>query len=703
MSTTYATRNTATVFAQGYGSYTYFVRCIDVNGNVMSSPTIISFLNNVPPSAEIIIDGDEPLRADTYRLTLRSSVPLSGIPTLTYNLQESGKQQQVALTGEDDTWNGFVIIPPGIADTVVGFSFSGTSLQGVKGTQITEGSLFTIDAKPPAAIDALSLENTSTQIKLKWFSANVEDRTAYNIYRADHEGVSYTDYYASTRLTEYSDTHPSGARYFYYRVAPVDDAGNIGPLSMEVYGTAIDQEARESVPALDPLLSARIDEEIASITSALLDANATLLTLEQESNPIHIRIIREMDLIEQGREGRLKMESAMNMLKELRARSPSSDETDATIAQTRQLVANGRNLLIRKIFAREQTETTQVSDPAAVERMLPYALLGHNVSTADKKNYIQQSVQLQDRITVSLSALTFTLYDVGGHSTDYTLVRRTISSQDPQSGITLIESIPKSVASDADEIHFSKEVTILERDPVVQYTLGVLEHEEYTYFVKRLVPLSDVKEARVFAYGPLPEQAQASDLITGQVVRSGLPKGNDMILILVGAIIIVGLGAYYVSLAKEPKPFKLPVERKKSMPPMHTKIVHAQLHMPQAASPDPEQMLQQALAAINEKHYDTALSLYLKAVELQKNDAHASEETNMRVYTKLLLFKRLTEAKHAAEEHDAASLRRALQEVLEISKTIGNESTVLMTEAKASYADFVRVLNALEIERMGKY
>jgi hypothetical protein len=705
MSTTYALKNTATVYAPAYGSYTYFVRCVDVNGNAMSTPTIISFLNNVPPSAEITIDGKEPLRAETYHITLKSSVPLADMPVLTYNLQESGKQQQVALTGEGDTWSGFLVVPAGIADTVVGFSFGGTSLQGIRGTQITHGALFTIDASPPRAIDAISVDNTSGKIKLKWFSANAEDGIAYNIYRADHESVSYTDYYASTRLTEYTDSHPYGARYFYYRVASVDEAGNIGPLSMEVYGSAIDGDI-ETTQSLDPLVTAKLDEEIASITSGLLDVNSTLKTLEQEPNPVNIRIINEMHLIDKSKDARQKMESAISILQELRGRSPSAEEADAGIVQARQLTSDARHLLTRKIFAREQTETKQATNSAGVERLLPYALLGQNISSSQRAKYLEQSVKLQDSITVTLNAITFTLYDGNGRDQDYTLIRRTIVSQNPQSDITLIESIPKTVAEDASDLEFSREPVVLESDPVVQFQHGVLEREEYTYVIKRLVSLSDVKSAEVYAYAKAEVAPVASpDLLTGNATRIGLPKGNDVVLILIGAIIIVGLGAYYVSLAKEPKPFKMSVQRKPA-PVARARIVHAPLQASAASPENAEVVLQQALAAINEKHYDAALLLYTKAIDLQKHDPglqHMLEEESLRVYNKLLLFKRLTDARHAADTKDHTGLRRALEEVRALSKSIGNESTLLMTEAKASYANFVRVLNMLEIERAGKY
>jgi hypothetical protein len=562
MGTTYAVRNTAALQLAQQGSYTYFVRCQDVYGNTMRSSSIISFLNKIPPVASIDVNGKTPLKAGTYAVSLTTNVPLSAAPKLSYAFQESGRQQQIALSGANDRWTGYLIIPEEISDTVLSLSFEGTSREGVTGNRIASDSVFTIDAKAPKAVDAVTVDNSSSYITLKWFTTQASDVASYNIYRADHEGVAYTDLYSSTSLTEFTDRGAQGARYYYYRIAPVDFAGNIGPLSAEVYGSAVD-EALKDVPmsAADPLLQARLDEEIASMTAAMLDANASLSALEQETNPTSVQIIKDMSLISKGREAMTKLETGRIILQELRSRSPTQAQVDDGIARSRELLGAARHGLIRRIVAQQQSETRQASDAAGLERDLPYVLAGQNLSAQERASYLGSAVQLQDKVTVTTIASSFTLYDIAGEAHPYTFVRKRVMLQDPQNDVTLIEDIPKSFAKDAGDIAFSAQPVVLQRDPIVTYSFPVLEQHEYTYSIGRIVSLDEVKSARTFLYPKLPAAdvtpALAQDgggSLTGQVTRLAIPfmPSTDSLLIIIGVLVIIALGAYYMSLSSTP-------------------------------------------------------------------------------------------------------------------------------------------------------
>lgn len=757
MGASYALRNTATVEVDTYGSYTYFVRCQDVSGNSMETSRIISFLNKVGPSATIEIDGEEPLKADTYGIMLETDMPLAAAPTLSYTLQPSAKRQQIALTGEGDTWRGTMTLQPDVEDTTISFSYSGTSLQGVAGTAIAEGTVFKVDAKPPAPIDSVSIENDSSVIRLEWFAIEDSDHDSYNIYRSTEERVDYTDFYTTSEHKEFADYGALASRYYYYRIAPVDEAGNIGPLSQEVWGSVVGQAALEAVPVADPVSLARIDDELAAIEGVMLDANATAKMLGQEANPIMIAIIEDMQLIEQTRSASLKLEAAATMLREVRQRSPSTDETDAAIAESRKMVAEARGLLVRRILPKGQTETAQQSDDRSVERHIPYALVGINLSAGARKDYLQSAIELQDRATIDVEASTFSISTAAGMTTEYTFIRKRITLQDPANDVVVIEVIPKAVADDASLITFSRTPVVLEQDPVVQYSYDVMQEEEYHYYVQREVSLDEVKASRTLLYPKVDDAAPARQedggmaAITGNAVKL-LPASGDGALMLVGIIIIIALGAYYVSLA-EPK---APPARQYPAPQAAQRIVAASLpqarapsaavptmpsattavpqavsavraprpvarssspqaqpaqHAPQqpakpASKEDVEEMLARAQGHIDGKRYDESLAAYKEAIAAFQQDKALEQilhEETVHIYAKLLLFKQLAAAKTAAEAADRGRLRDALTNVRTLAAQVGEENTLLMTEAKASYAAFVRRLNELEIAHAERY
>jgi hypothetical protein len=716
MSSSYALRNTATIESATHGSATYFVRCTDVSGNKMESPVIISFLNRLPPTAEIDIDTEPPLKAGTYKVKLTTNVLLSATPVLKYRLPETGREEQVVLSGEGNGWTGYIVIPVNAPDATVSFTFSGTSQQGVVGTQITEGSLFMVDALPPDPVDVLTVKDGPSYISLQWFSTVSKDHEHYNIYRADHEGVTYTDFYTTARGVEYTDRSAQGARYHYYRIAPVDAAGNIGPLSIEAYGSAIDAVIKET-PAADPLAIARIDEELAALGGLMLDANASIRSLESEPNNVNIEIISHMRLVEKGRKAVLLLETAAADLKELRERSPTQAEADAAIARARSTAEKARAMLVRKIVPQHQAETTQSADYAGLERLLPYPLMGVDMTAKEKASYLRSSMSLQDRITVKTIAYSFTIYDLANKGLEHTLVVKRITLQDPANDVKLIESIPKTFAEDVSLITFFKQPIVLEADPVVQYTFPVIQEEEYSYFVQRIVPLDEVKRSRTFLYPKIPERA-SGDLLSGQVTKDTAGSSffsGDWILILLGIVTIIGLGAYYVSL--EEKPFKgLPspavpaasiVSRPMSNPPARiVRPVTAPFENVATPAPDAKVLLRAADGFIDDKRYDEALMEYRDALRLLKANPALEQELGAAagdVYSKLMLFKRLTDAKTALERKDAISLGAALADVRGIAQHIGDQDTTLMREAKASYAEFARSLNTLEIERVGNY
>jgi hypothetical protein len=767
MGETYALHNTAVFRIDQEGPATFFVRCKDISDNAMLSSAIISFNNRIAPVAHVTIDGSEPLKAGTFLLKLETSIALNGPPTVSYSMPQSGKSGTIALNSDGDRWTGYLVVPENVPDTVVNLGFSGTSTRGVVGTTIAQGASFTMDAMPPPPIESVTVQNDSDGIALSWYSDDMSDYSSYKIYRSTQEGVNTADYYATTTNSLFTDVNTHASRYYYYRISPIDPAGNAGQLSMEVYGTSIDSQlAGDAVVAGDPASIARLDDEIAATTSVLLDANATVYALEQDAIPAEIQIIQDMHLVDNGREAILLLEQALRQLEETRARSPSSADVDIAIANARASVAQARPMLIRRVTPIQSIEVKQPSDPDELRRQAPFAILGSTFDETQLQEYIALATKLQDRTTITLSATVFRLYDVSGGDIEYTFVRKRITMQDPANDILVIESIPKTVAQSTDDLQFSGEPTVLQNDPVVEYSYPVLQQEDFTYTLKRAVSLDEVKKSRTLLYpkptvmatAPVQDTASAANsapLATGFATRFDLPylpsTGTDLLLVIFGIIVIIALGAYYISLSSEPSPFKgipevgvrpparsialrrqsqhrvspLTSTQRTSMAaarittrqldatvilPRESRVSSAitlqQENASSAALSSPADLLTTAERMIDEKSYDFALSAYKNALRRLHDDeglAQMLHDDIVRVYAKLMLYKHLDEARASVQLKDPRSLRLTLDRARDFAQQIGEQQSPLIVDAKSAFSEFANQLNSLEIERAGRY
>ena len=99
------------------------------------------------------------------------------------------------------------------------------------------------DTTPPSQVTGLSATAaSSTQINLSWTANPPADGVAnYNVYRGTTSGFPVTPGttppIATPTTNSYSNTGLTASTTYYYKVAAVDAAGNIGPLSSEVSAT----------------------------------------------------------------------------------------------------------------------------------------------------------------------------------------------------------------------------------------------------------------------------------------------------------------------------------------------------------------------------------------------------------------------------------------------------------------------------------
>ena len=115
------------------------------------------------------------------------------------------------------------------------------------------------DTTPPSQVTGLSATAaSSTQINLSWIANPPLDGVAnYNVYRGTTLGFPVTPGttppIATPTTNSYSNTGLTASTTYYYKVAAVDAAGNIGPLSSEVSATtSVTDTIRPTVAVTSP-------------------------------------------------------------------------------------------------------------------------------------------------------------------------------------------------------------------------------------------------------------------------------------------------------------------------------------------------------------------------------------------------------------------------------------------------------------------
>ena len=105
-------------------------------------------------------------------------------------------------------------------------------------SKTTAASTSSRDKTPPAQVTGLIVSiASSTQLNLAWNQVSASDFNHYNIYRGTSSNfpvsLGLTPATGTSTANSYSSTSLNPSRTYYYKVAAVDNAGNIGPLSSE--------------------------------------------------------------------------------------------------------------------------------------------------------------------------------------------------------------------------------------------------------------------------------------------------------------------------------------------------------------------------------------------------------------------------------------------------------------------------------------
>jgi hypothetical protein len=539
-------------------SYDYYVSCRDRVGNIGS--TKITFTVRIPPSARIIIEKEPPLSKGTYEVRLLPSTELQSTPYLHYGFTDDPAfSRQISIVKDGSFYKGYIIIEESDRTRAGVFSFRGYDLGGNEGTEITDGAIFLVDTVKPPAPESLQAIATEEGIFLKWHYEG-EKLQNFRVYRSSLHGVNYIHHYSQTANQEFIDKNVNQNQLYYYRAAAVDLAGNIGPLSNEVSayaksGTEISQPAVNTNPPSQETRDWR--------TQAMKAADSLLIDLEWALNNLKEQATRESAVDDLGLIRQVM--SAKEDVDKLKAQLSGVDLTTITDTSLREALSKGDALIARtkktvpqSLTLDKSTTVLQATTLSDVELAVSELFSGTEYTESQIKSYVRQMEKINQRVKVESEIKTITIQNIDESSEKMVLVSKKLSYESPEpiKDVIFVEIIPKTVAGDISSIDIrTPGYTVVRENPIVSWSHPELSFEKkgFSYVLMSNDNSESAKTTKaVVLLNPI-NVIKDGNIMTGfSIFMSRVTSGGlELLGVVLGVIIILGLGMYYMVVVNE--------------------------------------------------------------------------------------------------------------------------------------------------------
>jgi len=532
------------------------LRCRDNTGLEVSRS--YSLETRLPPEASITLIPATPLKDGLITVVVESSKPLKAAPSLMYAYDDSATDRRTISLEMGPTpseWKGHLIVAPGTGMRPGSFTFYGEDLNGVAGSTIRQGKTFIVDTEMPPGVDSLRTTGENDSIKLQWHYA-AESLVAFRIYRSATTGVDYTDYYTSCNGSSFIDhSVDSGVRY-YYRISPVDLAGNEGSLSPEISGVAI--EGAEPAPRAELSIDSRLktNATIRSLDRLAVDVQAALSKLDTSSAPKSI--ISALGLREPAVSAKSDIEDLSNQLKSaVASQDQSAVERLLNMAELRQKsiemsVPRGISNIDSSQFV-YYTDADSIKD--ALEAMPEYGKL----SSGDQSRAHEASKAANGLTRVKVTLISADITYLDDHSSSKSLVTKDVTYDSPEQLVNpkIVESIPKTAAQSASDVLLQPTGITLQQDPVFALSPGQLSATAYEYnltFSSR-ISADTAKQLKtvIVPQFPKPQPAGTTGFLAAVPSLIGQKLAVQNLLFIAGIVVVLLMSGYYMRLRAKPR------------------------------------------------------------------------------------------------------------------------------------------------------
>jgi hypothetical protein len=541
----YGTKHEAVIEGLEEGVHKYYIVCENASNDIME----FIFKTSIPIYGTIELSEDPPLKGGQYEFDLiTSKVPLE-TPILEYSLDGITKKD-VTLSGSGTSWKGYLIIPDNTGEVVGSFSFSAKDLAGRWGYNLIGDNLFIVDTEKPETIATINAIGYEGQVRLNWFYYN--DINEFNVYKSENPNIDYTDFYKTTTKEYYTDNNVERGKTYYYRIAGVDEAGNIADLSREVYATALLEGTTSSTSetGLDVQFIGRVDNMISMI-------NALINDIEEIKNAFKSKEGKEKLLFED-----LQLEKEINeIVSELNSlirdveKYKLQDLTESELNNKLNSADLRINIIKKKtpenLIISDERETLREINEEDIQRAL---LEYENNEEYNYKKEIDYVFDLAKERNLNIKSKYYNLEIVhmDGSRKDLTVIDDNLESKiDAIENFFFVMIIPKNIAEDASELNVvSGSYEVIKSDPVLAFPS---ETKRIIYYLDEEVSLINLDQI-IISPIKLPEEEKQNSKITGMVISDVFSSGSIGIIILV--LFIGGLALYFLKIKRNGAPEK---------------------------------------------------------------------------------------------------------------------------------------------------
>lgn len=711
------TTHTGTTPTLTQGTHTTHILCEDEYKNHLTETETITFTINLKPSAAISLNPEPPLRTERVKITVKTSEDLMDAPEIKYYFDDDATPISVTMVGSGSVWTGYMIIRESTTERVGTFTFKGTDLSNQIGTEITSGKIFLVNNKMPEQIRSISAENQENGIKISWSYEdsqrdNIEE---YKIYRKTGSGgTDFVDYYKTTTKEYYLDTDVEINKAYYYKVTAIDDAGNEGPLSKEVFTTHVptnineltqtEQTTTTNTPKLNPILKYKLDALLTEVQKTIFNVEEAEKRVGRAEGKEKLEAVQSLRLMQKIASQKNKIINLQNGLKALENQDLTSNEFETKTKTILEQIKAAWEETPTNIEIIESSAYKETSDDTKTE--LATRLIAQHIGLTDEKKikeHLENNKKLQDQITIEAQVIITKIIYPETEKKAATIIK-TISTNQLLSKISLVEIIPKNIAEKAQDILFSETPEIIQDDPVVRWNLESLSQKKITYSVINELNIVEAKTTNTIILSGIQKENIGENEITGYASKDNeTSRGKNPLIypIILGIIIASILTIYYFYNNEETEAERKGhiengfMKIKQKLRERKTRIV------PERAMQDSKKIIfqEQDIHAVQTKEKVSGESIIITKKETETEKPEMSPENE-------ITPEKSTEISHKAsreEQNQVEELSELYKEIQELTKNTENKSIEDISRIQSETARMRTLLDEIEQKNIEEY
>jgi hypothetical protein len=355
----------------------------------------------------------------------------------------------------------------------------------------------------------------------------------------------------------YLDDDLVSNQIYYYRIAAVDKAGNVGSLSNEVSiyaksGVSAEQAVQENKDPPTPQTMEwknTLEKTIETIIIDLDWAENNLRDLESKE-----KAVEEISFLKKVLDAQKEIEKLKIQIEGLESQRITDAEMRDILSKGDAMIARLRKTVPQDIEVMKSTSLRQPLSASDIKLASEEYLNFKKANYSEHKvaSYIKQMQNLNElfEVDMEIKTLMIEFLDSSSETMVYVQKRYNYNSPESLSNVIVIEIIPKTVAGDVSEIDImTPGYEVVNSDPIISWSFDSLGFEKQT--IRYAVFSNDVSESSkatktIVLQDPLIAIGKESSMITGFSVLLSNVNNIEVFGIVIGSVIIVGLLLYYM-------------------------------------------------------------------------------------------------------------------------------------------------------------